>query len=183
MAKAKPITFRDLSARAYELGEAHGEAAGTWWYADNSGISNATIADLFKIWEGIEDGDPEVMDRLPHADLSGEMADSMTPQKLHEQIEVPQWMYDVPESGILDDLCDSYETAYNMAAENAIRTATEAFLKREIMVKIECSMSVFPNDLRLLMKDLEEVIGKHNADFSDMTIMDMETDDDITPTD
>lgn len=64
----------DLLERAEQEGYDAGAAAGSWLLDGNS-----TEADARRLLVGIEEGDPEVLDELPSAPLSGEWADGPTP--------------------------------------------------------------------------------------------------------
>jgi hypothetical protein len=98
--------------KAAKLGTEHGRNAASW--VTDGDTDDATYRRLFV---GIEDFDPEVLDALPHADLSGEWADGMTPKSLAEACGY-DWYED--EDFDSEALCDAYETAFEQACQDAI---------------------------------------------------------------
>jgi hypothetical protein len=95
---------------ATDLGTEHGKNAASWFEIDDAATA-ASIA------QRIADGDPEIMDNLPRADLSGQFADGVT---------VASILADTDLAG-LDPAChvggeigDTYTEAFNAAAENEI---------------------------------------------------------------
>jgi hypothetical protein len=62
--------------------------------------------------EGIEEGDPAIMETLPSSPLSGEWADDPTPATL-------QANYGLTDDE-LDEACDVYEDAFCQASHDAI---------------------------------------------------------------
>lgn len=111
---------RRARVAACRLGREHGRNAAEWWAqeavggratGDVRGIARRIIA-------GLDDGDPEILDGLPWADLSGEWADGMTPRRLAEEC---GWPDEPPMSNGTrhdawddwqdgrDQLCDLYE--------------------------------------------------------------------------
>lgn len=173
------VTFQTLNARAYKLGHEHGQAAARWYWDR----TDPNIEDYMKVLKGIEDGDPAITDSLPHADLSGQWADGMTPQKLYEEVEVPEAFLSIEQIagiGLLDDLCDAYESGFNIAAEAEVRQQCTEYLERDVRIEMECNASIVPEDLKFLINELEEVVNKHAA-FGSIKIIDEDTEDDVTP--
>lgn len=110
----------DVGERAHKLGRRHGINAGSWYFERD------TAPDYKAVLKGIEDGDPEVLDSLPGTPLSGEFADSMTPQKLLERIGVDFWVgheqerpggLNQNESEFEAHLCDLYEDGFREGVE------------------------------------------------------------------
>lgn len=100
----------DLMNDAYTLGEQHGRAAGSWVIDGNTTRETAQA-----VLSGYEDGDPLVMDMQP-SPLSGEWADSMTPQRLMVEMGLDPSTTYPPESGMHeDDICDAYEQGFSDA--------------------------------------------------------------------
>ena len=66
-----------LLEQADDEGYERGTAAGSWLLDGNSSEEAAR-----RLLQGIEDGDPEILDALPSAPLSGEWADSPTPSEV-----------------------------------------------------------------------------------------------------
>lgn len=103
-------------------GRCDGHAAASWYE-----LGDATAARI--VLDGINDGDPEVLDTLPHTDLSGEWADSRTgPMLVAEAYSVD--MDDITESMMdaFSDICDAYETAYDTAVSDAITARCASLL-------------------------------------------------------
>ena len=98
-------THEDYEERARQLGFDAGQAAGTWVFDGNT--DTRTYA---KMLEGIEEGDPEILDKLPNmAPLSGEWADGPTPASLLSELGLNP---DEPEEWF-DGLLDAYEVGYH----------------------------------------------------------------------
>lgn len=94
-----------LLKAAREAGEAHGRAAASWYFDGNT-----TTETYRHTLEGLEAGDPAVLDTFPCAPLSGEWADEPTPATVLEGL------------GADDDdderygLVDAYEQGFARAA-------------------------------------------------------------------
>lgn len=104
--------FAEAKVEAEKLGKQHGEAAGSWFFDGNT--SEATYR---RVWRGMEDGDPEIMDSLPSNPLSGEFADGLTPAGLLREI---GWNEESVSAQEQDDLCDAYCDAFNEACQDVI---------------------------------------------------------------
>lgn len=111
-----------------------GEAAASWFFDGN------TTDDTYRtVLQGLDDGDPAVLDTLPFADLSGQWADSLTgPELVDDAIDAAGVVIVDDETTLGDpyagreslaadwfsDLCDAYEDAFGTAVQDAIeRTA------------------------------------------------------------
>jgi hypothetical protein len=132
-------------SKASELGQEHGEAAASSLFNGNTDTTAYAA-----VLAGIEDGDPEVLDALPHADLSGEYADGMTPARLAEACDrapdlhycatCDEAVYEASDykSGFrhrfpalhganpmdpadwMGELCDAYEEAFSVAVHDEV---------------------------------------------------------------
>lgn len=104
-----------IEAEAREAGAAHGRAAASWYFDGN------TPLDVYRhVLEGIEDGDPEVMNELPSSPLSGEWADDPTPASVLEDLDVDE------DDSYADDYLRAYEEAFSEASMHEIeRVARE----------------------------------------------------------
>ncbi len=94
-----------LLRSAHDLGESHGESAGSWILDGNSTVETARW-----ILAGIDDGDPEVMDIQPMP-LSGEWADDLTPSGLLSLLDVED--VDAFEDHEISSIFDHYEEAFS----------------------------------------------------------------------
>lgn len=105
---------RDVMRAARKEGRAAGRAAASWAYDGNTQQSwyERTL-------KGIQDGDPMILDQFRLPDLSGEFADSPTPQRLAEDIGIEA------DDERLDDACQEWEnesaTAFWEELERACR--------------------------------------------------------------
>jgi hypothetical protein len=79
------------------------------------------------VLDGIDDGDPEILETLPYADLSGQWADGVTPQTLCEHVGIDDDDDDT-QAMLGGDLCDAYEEGFNTAAGDAVAKACRAVL-------------------------------------------------------
>lgn len=65
---------------AEDAGTLQGTEAARWWAQDNIGgrVTGDVVPVARAVFDGIENGDPVVLDSLPSADLSGQWADGVT---------------------------------------------------------------------------------------------------------
>ena len=106
-----------LKRAAVKVGRELGTAAATWYEVSGEEQARAVLA-------GILDGDPEVLDTIPHLDLSGQWADGPTPKAILEQVydeagvEFPdnEGAYG-PNDDVANELIDEVEGAYYEATE------------------------------------------------------------------
>jgi hypothetical protein len=99
-----------------ERGTEHGTAAASWVFDGNT-----TTATFERYAQGLADGDPEVLDQLPHADLSGEWADRYSSVDLEHDLGSLLSNHDdtIPEESIPDwhalaeAACMAYEAAFS----------------------------------------------------------------------
>jgi hypothetical protein len=115
-------------AYAATRGTKDGRNAAEWYLQDVLRSTRDGVA-LARILQGIEDGDPEITDSLPSADLSGQWADSLTGPALVEDAIVyaddwtmgrAEWVAYWAEHDVFTDVCDAYETAYADAVESEV---------------------------------------------------------------
>lgn len=115
-----------------DQGRADGANAAEWWAQDAIGgraATGDTERTARRIIAGMDDCDPEIYDGLPHADLSGEMADGETARGLYEthaEDGMPEWD-DLPE-WCAGEIANHYEEKYNEAAESGVADACRAVL-------------------------------------------------------
>ena len=118
---------------ARELGAEHGQNAADWWEQDaiggrsRAGTEQETAR---RVLQGIEDGDPEILDSLPAPDLSGEWVDTLTGAQLVEDAVAHAWGISQDElrnqrpenlgGEWADEICAAYETAFTDAAQDAV---------------------------------------------------------------
>ena len=99
--------FAHFEQVARDAGREAGQNAAAWWEQDAiGGRAGRDWRDVAKrTLEGIQDGDPAVLDSLPWPNLSGEWADDPTPATLAEDLGVD------PCGDEIDDLCSTWEDA------------------------------------------------------------------------
>jgi hypothetical protein len=107
-------------AKAREIGAQHGRNAASWVEVSDGGTAR-------RILQGIEEGDPEILDGLPSADLSGQWADGFTVAQLVAEVDAPADNEDdlIPLS---QTLADVYVEAFSEGAEHAVTAACLGFL-------------------------------------------------------
>jgi hypothetical protein len=107
------MTPDEILTDAEQEGYDAGKAAGSWLLDGNSTTENAR-----RLLQGIEDGDPEIMDELPSAPLSGEWADGLLPR------DVLAW-YDMDDNDdAADDVLSAFENGYSRGVmDEAVRSA------------------------------------------------------------
>lgn len=114
------MTNQDHIAKAQELGREAGLAAASWVFDGNS-----SEKDYVRVYQGLEDGDPEVLDALPSPNLSGEWADDPTPKSLFEEITgadahaESSWNYDAYQA-TLEEICAAWEQAAADAVQEEV---------------------------------------------------------------
>lgn len=96
---------------ARKLGAEHGKAAASWL--------DITYGNAARWLRGIQDGDPEIMDMLPHAPLSGEWTDEPTPRDILAAVGQPcSSDDDEPCCAGEDDILFAYQQEYELAAQD-----------------------------------------------------------------
>jgi hypothetical protein len=118
--------------KAAEIGAEHGLAAASWVTDGNTSVETFRV-----LRDGIVEGDPEVLDRLPAADLSGEWADGYTSRRLFEDatgldahaeatwnVDEYDWM--------VDGLCAAYEEAFQSVVLGELERVCEYHLGAEV---------------------------------------------------
>jgi hypothetical protein len=110
----------DPSVAARTLGREHGLAAGSWVIDGNT--SDETVASIL---QGIEDGDPVVLDTLPSAPLSGEWAGDPTPATILAELEAEDL-----EAEVQAELLTEYEDAFRSAVTDQVTADARARLGR-----------------------------------------------------
>jgi hypothetical protein len=117
--------------KAREIGREHGKSAASWYFDR----TDPGYRELVKLLRDLEDGDPETMDTLPHADLSGEMADGYTPARLAEDVDMTLPFGDDWDEA-LTELCDEYSDAFGEASQDEIYKDIYRRLGGNIVVEV-----------------------------------------------
>lgn len=106
------------SARAAEIGRAHGTNAASWVFSGN------TPRQTYERWrKGIDEGDPEIMDAIPSPDFSSQWVDGDIVRRLLTEV-TTRAIGDL--SSMKDELVTAYEQAFAEAAQAEIeRTISE----------------------------------------------------------
>jgi hypothetical protein len=154
---------------AREAGEEAARDAASW-IADG----NSEEVDCERMLRGLQDGDPEFIDRLVYPNLSGEMADGPTPKSLFEEItgldSHAEASYNIDAySALSDALCSAWEAG----VEETFLPACEAELARHFtrykltVLERECPVedyktedgSGMPEDVEAVETDSAEAVG------------------------
>ena len=105
----------DPELYAQERGAENGRAAASWVFDGNT-----TTETYRAILRGIDDGDPAVLDQLPTADLSGQMADTLTGPELVEDAAGYVGLSEEAARDWFTEICDAYETGYDQAVTDEL---------------------------------------------------------------
>ena len=111
------MEYDHLRAEVRKVGAEHGAARGSWVISGNTPKESAQ-----RILQGIEDGDPEVLDALPQLSM-GEWADDPTQNDIVSEAayrgRVPVDPADLdPE--LMDELISDYQTAWDEGMTNEV---------------------------------------------------------------
>jgi len=106
-----------IEEAARKEGYEAGVAAGTWLLDGNS-----TEDDARTLLQGLEDGDPAVLESLPSSPLSGEWADAPLPRDVLE----PYGMTDDDDAA--DDILSAYEDGYDEGVIDEAERSARAML-------------------------------------------------------
>lgn len=101
-------------------GAEDGKAAGSW-VVDGNTSEEA----LRRLLEGLDEGDPEVLDSLPAGPLSGEFADGLLPRDLLASLEVEE------DDEAADDILRAYEDAWSSAVQEEAERSARAMLPED----------------------------------------------------
>lgn len=107
------LDLDEVLERAEQAGYEAGKAAGSWLLDGNSTEDAAR-----RLLDGIEDGDPAIMDALPCLPFSGEWADGLLSRDLLAEYDLDE------EHDAADDVLRAFENAYlRGVVDEAVRSA------------------------------------------------------------
>jgi hypothetical protein len=106
-----------ITAETERQGEVDGRAAGSWLIDGNS-----TQETAWRLLQGIEDGDPEVLDSVPSAPLSGEWADGLLSRDLLAEYGLNE------DDDAADDVLTAYESGFARGVADEVERAALAML-------------------------------------------------------
>jgi hypothetical protein len=117
----------DATDAAEDLGADQGRTAAAWWQQEAIGAraTGDTTAIARRVLAGLDDCDPEILDQLPTADLSGTHAEGLTVTSL--LVELDATGLD-PTSEAAQAIAEVYGDAHDDAAHTAIADACRAQL-------------------------------------------------------
>ncbi len=102
-------TYEQTLEAAAGMGAEYGEAAASWYFDGNT-----DTATYRAVLQGIEDGDPAVLDTFPAAPLSGEWADAPTPASVLAVLGVSE------DDDAAPEYLDAYEQGFYTASQDEI---------------------------------------------------------------
>jgi hypothetical protein len=117
----------DATDAAADLGADHGRTAAAWWQQDAIGARSRSDATAVarRVLAGIDECDPEILDQLPTADLSGTHADGLTVTSLLAELDTTGLD---PTSAAAQSIADAYRDAHDGDAASAIAAACRAVI-------------------------------------------------------
>ena len=117
---------------ATQLGKEEGTNAAAWWQQDAIGgrATGDTKATAQRVLDGLDEGDPEIIDGLPRPDLSGQWADTMSgPDLIRRALDeagLEEDEIDDAYDGEYDgEICDAYENAFSQAVDDEVQRVCE----------------------------------------------------------
>jgi hypothetical protein len=113
-------TYDVLIEDARRMGEERGRAAASWYFDGNT--STETYATVL---QGIEDGDPAVLDTLPSSPLSGEWAGDPVPADILSELGVEH------DSDAAEDCLWAYEEGFSQASQDMIEETARTMTREE----------------------------------------------------
>lgn len=117
------VRTEQLEAEAAKLGKEAGKAAASWYFDETADANTYRV-----VLQGLEEGDPEIMDTLPSGWLSGEWAGDPTPDSLMRDLGVEPYTADY--DATVDYMCRVYEQAADEASYEAIERRARARTRR-----------------------------------------------------
>ena len=144
--------LNNLVGEAEELGRNEGHDAGGDFWNVRWGED-----EIRRLYNGIQAGDPQIMDELPSAPLSGEWAGDRTPQTLLIDLGVEDEEELTPEEIV--EVCDSYENAWNLESQQAIEETCLYYLTREVDVTFSMEVNLADPD------KFQELVNKAEGIF------------------
>lgn len=126
----------DALRASYEDGATAARNVATW-----TTDGNGDVATYARMLQGLEDGDPAVLDSLPTPNLSGEQADGPTPSSLAadhlpDDIDGQDGAYG---SESLESVADVLTTAWEAGVDAVYMQAVEAELRAVVPVELHPS--------------------------------------------
>ena len=123
-------TIETATRRAGKLGKEHGENAAEWaaqdlWGGRFTGDAESAAREFLRM---AEDGDPILWDSYKAPDLSGEWADSMTPDLLVRHCFDTEFPTDWEDS--VDDICTAYMDAASSGFWGRLEESAANILER-----------------------------------------------------
>jgi hypothetical protein len=148
-------TMQQAFKRAKSLGATHGAEAASWYWDR----TDPGKADYQRVLKGIKDGDPEILDTFTHSPLSGEMADSMTPKLLWEELGLTE-----RQIGLYgDDVCTTYEQAFGSSYEDLVAEQCRSYLETEVIVRINAQITEEDDQtLKTWLAAISDTAAKNN---------------------
>ncbi len=147
--------YRDVLKHADRLGRMHGGNA-TMYYWDST---NPELEDFRKVLNGINDGDPEILDTLPSSPLSGEFAGDMTPQLLYEEVDATKRQIE----DASNEICDAYENGFNTGVQDAITESCLEGMRRSVVFHVTVDLTEQKEDE--ILSKLVDLLSQNNCDL------------------
>jgi hypothetical protein len=113
-------TYDVLIEEARRMGEERGRAAASWYFDGNTPTETYAA-----VLQGIEDGDPVVLDTLPCSPLSGEWAGDPVPADVLSALGVTH------DSDATQDYLWAYEEGFTQASQDMIEETALTMSREE----------------------------------------------------
>ena len=157
-------SHHELVEAARKEGSEAGRAAASWYF----NRTDPTDDDYKRVLKGLEDGDPEIMDTLTSGWLSGEFADSPTPQSLYRELGMTDEQIEVMgRYGLLDEISEAYEQAADQRQQDEIEQYCKYMLERDIVFTIDVTVPLHEHSPDKLLEELCDLLAQRNCSLNE----------------
>lgn len=178
--RTSPASLDDLILfeRARREGIEHGRDAASWYFDFGRAPSWTDARSVYRrVLQGLEDGDPEVIDTLPSSPLSGEWADGLQVSDVLSLLDLED--EDDLEPEYVDEVLRAFEDGYSEGAYRAIeREAAEGLRSTPVLAYVAVASDWMTGERTLQVVDSLDSLSPdtlHPIETEDVLVGDPET--------